>query len=312
MGLFNIGAQVAAGLLRRLDAETAHLATIGLLRAAGPLLPAPNPDDPRLAVRALGLDFPNPVGLAAGFDKNARVPDAMAAFGFGFVECGTVTPRPQAGNPLGLPLDDVDGFYGRGGDCRRNRGSTDIRTRPRPHEFTEGGRASNDATVATQSLGQRGSEDQSGVGDPRIRQCSLTTGPNRTESVAVIHDKEAARRKGRQQLRHRGKTPVRREYPVGEYRHSAAIVAGDLLGGVAGIEMIKLDQSHAGTSDRFADALVASGVNDRNGMAGNDGLRNRQVRGVPIRDDHRRGHRKKSTQGDLQLVVYHRIARRFA
>lgn len=99
MGLFNIGAQVAAGLLRRLDAETAHLATIGLLRAAGPLLPAPNPDDPRLAVRALGLDFPNPVGLAAGFDKNARVPDAMAAFGFGFVECGTVTPRPQAGNP---------------------------------------------------------------------------------------------------------------------------------------------------------------------------------------------------------------------
>ena len=54
---------------------------------------------PRLAVRAFGLDFPSPIGLAAGFDKNAQVPDAMARFGFGFVECGTVTPRPQAGNP---------------------------------------------------------------------------------------------------------------------------------------------------------------------------------------------------------------------
>jgi dihydroorotate dehydrogenase len=59
----------------------------------------PAPDDPRLAVTAFGLDFPNPVGLAAGFDKNAQVPDAIAKFGFGFVECGTVTPKPQAGNP---------------------------------------------------------------------------------------------------------------------------------------------------------------------------------------------------------------------
>jgi dihydroorotate dehydrogenase len=57
------------------------------------------PDDPRLRVKTLGLDFPNPVGLAAGFDKDADVPDALAKFGFGFVECGTVTPRPQAGNP---------------------------------------------------------------------------------------------------------------------------------------------------------------------------------------------------------------------
>jgi dihydroorotate dehydrogenase len=63
------------------------------------LIPAAAADDPRLAVRAFGLDFPNPIGLAAGFDKNAEVPDAMAKFGFGFVECGTVTPRPQAGNP---------------------------------------------------------------------------------------------------------------------------------------------------------------------------------------------------------------------
>jgi dihydroorotate dehydrogenase len=86
------------GLLRRLPAESAHRATLALAWAAGPFLPAPPPDDARLAVTAFGLSFPNPVGLAAGFDKNAEVPAAMAKFGFGFVECGTVTPRPQAGN----------------------------------------------------------------------------------------------------------------------------------------------------------------------------------------------------------------------
>jgi dihydroorotate dehydrogenase len=89
----------AAGLLRCLAPETAHRATLALAGALGPLLPTPAPDDPRLRVRAFGLDFPNPVGLAAGFDKDAEVPDAMAKFGFGFVECGTVTPRPQSGNP---------------------------------------------------------------------------------------------------------------------------------------------------------------------------------------------------------------------
>jgi dihydroorotate dehydrogenase len=90
---------LAAGLLRRLPAETAHRATLCLAGVAGPLLPRPAADDPRLAARVFGIDFPNPVGLAAGFDKNAQVPGAMARFGFGFVECGTVTPRPQDGNP---------------------------------------------------------------------------------------------------------------------------------------------------------------------------------------------------------------------
>jgi dihydroorotate dehydrogenase len=90
---------LGAGLLRQLPAETAHRTTLSLLSLAQPLLRGPAPDDHRLAVSALGLDFPNPIGLAAGFDKNAQVPDAMAKFGFGFVECGTVTPKPQAGNP---------------------------------------------------------------------------------------------------------------------------------------------------------------------------------------------------------------------
>ena len=54
---------------------------------------------PNLAISCFGLDFENPLGLAAGFDKNAEVPDAMLGLGFGFVEVGTITPRPQAGNP---------------------------------------------------------------------------------------------------------------------------------------------------------------------------------------------------------------------
>ncbi len=88
-----------AAFLRLLPPEAAHRATLGLVAAAKHLLPQPHPDNPRLAVQALGLEFPNPIGLAAGFDKNAEVPAAMLRFGFGFVECGTVTPRPQKGNP---------------------------------------------------------------------------------------------------------------------------------------------------------------------------------------------------------------------
>ncbi len=89
----------AAALLRAFPPETAHRATVRAAKIFAPLLPAPAADDPRLRVEALGLSFANPIGLAAGFDKNVEVPDAMARFGFGFVECGTVTPRPQIGNP---------------------------------------------------------------------------------------------------------------------------------------------------------------------------------------------------------------------
>ena len=89
---------LAAGALRKLDPEDAHgWAIRGLKAGLGPRDAAP--DDPILAVRLAGLDLPNCVGLAAGFDKNAEVPDAMRRAGFGFVECGTVTPLPQAGNP---------------------------------------------------------------------------------------------------------------------------------------------------------------------------------------------------------------------
>ena len=88
----------AALALRQLDPETAHGFAIWAL-AAGLGSRDPEPDDPILRVEVGGLDLSNCVGLAAGFDKNAQVPDAMLAAGFGFVECGTVTPLPQPGNP---------------------------------------------------------------------------------------------------------------------------------------------------------------------------------------------------------------------
>ena len=90
--------KTGTGLLRRLPAETAHLTTVRLLRAGlGPrdgII-----DRPELHTTVGGLSLLNPVGLAAGFDKNAEMPNTMLGVGFGFVECGTVTPRPQAGNP---------------------------------------------------------------------------------------------------------------------------------------------------------------------------------------------------------------------
>jgi dihydroorotate dehydrogenase len=84
-------------LLRWFDPEDAHRLAIQGLRLLPPV--RLRPDDPKLAVRAFGLNFPNPIGMAAGFDKSAEAPDALLRLGFGFVEIGTVTPKPQAGNP---------------------------------------------------------------------------------------------------------------------------------------------------------------------------------------------------------------------
>jgi dihydroorotate dehydrogenase len=85
-------------LARGLDAETAHGLALRALRAGLAGRDAA-PDDPVLATRAFGLAFRNPVGLAAGFDKNAEAVLPLMRLGFGFVETGTVTPRPQGGNP---------------------------------------------------------------------------------------------------------------------------------------------------------------------------------------------------------------------
>ena len=88
---------LAARALHVLDPEAAHgLAIHGLEMGLGPRAGA---SDSILATTLCGLGLPSVIGLAAGFDKNAQGPDALLAAGFGFVECGTVTPRPQAGNP---------------------------------------------------------------------------------------------------------------------------------------------------------------------------------------------------------------------
>jgi len=84
--------------LRLLDAETAHALALRALRL-NLLQPSTVRDDPALQVRALGCLFPNPIGLAAGFDKNAEAVLPLMRLGFGFVEAGSVTPRAQPGNP---------------------------------------------------------------------------------------------------------------------------------------------------------------------------------------------------------------------
>ncbi|MBI1243619.1 MAG: quinone-dependent dihydroorotate dehydrogenase [Alphaproteobacteria bacterium] len=90
--------ELAFPLIRNVDPELAHGVAIKAL-AAG-FVPTPAPvEDPVLRMNVWGREFPNPVGLAAGFDKDAEVPDAMLAQGFGFVEIGSVTPRAQPGNP---------------------------------------------------------------------------------------------------------------------------------------------------------------------------------------------------------------------
>jgi len=120
--------------LSRLDAEAAHGLAIRALKTG--LLPGDGrADAASLATTIWGRSLPNPIGLAAGFDKNAEVADAMLAQGFGLVEIGSVTPRPQEGNPrprlFRLPQDrgviNRMGFPGQGLDAARSR----LAARPR-------------------------------------------------------------------------------------------------------------------------------------------------------------------------------------
>jgi dihydroorotate dehydrogenase len=93
MSLTDLGAV----LLRQMDPETAHRLAIRALQVTP--LPAPGADDPILKTRIAGLEMANPVGLAAGLDKNGEALDGLSRLGFGAVECGSVTPRAQPGNP---------------------------------------------------------------------------------------------------------------------------------------------------------------------------------------------------------------------
>ncbi|SDR52228.1 dihydroorotate oxidase A [Rhizobiales bacterium GAS113] len=95
--MMSLGFHLAKPILARLDAERAHHLAVAALRLAPGGAPAP--DDARLATDAFGLAFPNPVGLAAGFDKDGAAIAGCLRLGFGFVEIGSVTPLPQPGNP---------------------------------------------------------------------------------------------------------------------------------------------------------------------------------------------------------------------
>jgi dihydroorotate dehydrogenase len=115
---------LATDALRLIDPETAHHAALAGLRAG--LGPRARADKfPRLRTTLAGLDLPNPIGMAAGFDKNCEAPDALLVSGFGFVECGTVTPLAQEGNPkprifrLGEDRSVINrlGFNNKGLDC---------------------------------------------------------------------------------------------------------------------------------------------------------------------------------------------------
>lgn len=98
MSLAGLAFSLARPVLHGLDAERAHGLTIAALKMG--LVPAAaSPSRPELVQKLFGLTFPNPLGLAAGFDKNAEVAEAALRLGIGFVEVGTVTPRPQIGNP---------------------------------------------------------------------------------------------------------------------------------------------------------------------------------------------------------------------
>src|ERR1700756_337845 len=126
-------------LLMRMDAETAHNLTLKALKyGLGPKI-APV-TDPALEVVLWDRKFPNPVGLAAGFDKNAEVVGPMFGLGFGFVEAGTVTPKPQAGNPKPRIFRDEAnqaviqslGFPGKGLSAFKTNIERFLDRRPRP------------------------------------------------------------------------------------------------------------------------------------------------------------------------------------
>lgn len=107
---------IARPVLFSLDAETAHEFTLASLSLAGRILPRgkPAPSEP---VEVMGLSFPNRIGLAAGLDKNGEAIDGLALMGFGFIEIGTITPRPQPGNPRPrmFRLPEVRGIINRMG-----------------------------------------------------------------------------------------------------------------------------------------------------------------------------------------------------
>ena len=120
---------IARPALFLLDPERAHRLTIRALAAMPILATGTQGSESPLSVRVAGIDFPNPIGMAAGFDKDAEVPDQLLGLGFGYTEVGSITPRPQAGNPKPRLFRLVEdravinrmGFNNAGSDIARGR-----------------------------------------------------------------------------------------------------------------------------------------------------------------------------------------------
>ena len=192
-------------LLFALDAETAHRITLYALGVAqrSRLMRLVLAESPLAApVRAFGIDFPNPVGLAAGLDKNGEHLDALAALGFGFIEVGTVTPRPQAGNPtprlFRLPQHQAIinrmGFNNAGVDaCLRHIDNADYdgvlginigRNKDTPNE-----RAADDYLYCLQRVYQRASYVTVNISSPNTRDLrDLQRGESLRRFIGTLRD----------------------------------------------------------------------------------------------------------------------------
>ncbi len=198
---------LARTALFRLDPERAHdlalrsLSAMG--RAAGLLGPGAGHGEAR---RVMGLDFPNPVGVAAGLDKNAQYVDALAALGFGFVEVGTVTPRPQPGNPrprlfrleshqalvnrMGFNNDGVDQLL-RNLERARFRGVLGINIGKNFDTPLE--RAADDYLACLEAVYERASYVTVNVSSPNTRGLrSLQSGPRLAELLAALAERREA------------------------------------------------------------------------------------------------------------------------
>ena len=155
-------------LMFRLDPETAHRWTIAALSLMPPLRPANDP--PELATTVFGMHFANPAGLAAGLDKDARAIRAWNAIGFGFAELGTVTPRPQPGNPpprmwrlpahralinrLGFPGEGMEAVAARVALIRKDRLAMRLALNFGPNKDTPPERVAEDYAALTRRLAQ--------------------------------------------------------------------------------------------------------------------------------------------------------------
>ncbi len=193
--------RIARPALFALDAERAHELAIWAL-ANGLAGASRAADPPSLAVRAFGLDFPNPVGLAAGFDKDARAMAGGLKLGFGFVEAGTVTPLPQPGNPkprlFRLAEDRAVinrlGFNGRGLDAFARR------MRARPHAGIVGANVGRNKETADEAADfERGVETLAPLADYLTVNISSPNTPGlrdlqRAEALAALLDRLVAAR----------------------------------------------------------------------------------------------------------------------